>query len=534
MKLRFPLYAKILLLLALNLALLGGVVLYFAQGQLRFSLDALLTGRAGERVQSATEVIVQELAGGTREEWEETLLRFSIAYDLEFHLYRNDGTPAVGSGVTLPAEVLRRIRENPGGQQLPRPPGWVPPEGGPVGEMSADSPRFRDGKRPEGKRFEGPRVDPERKGPPDLAGRPQPGQLPFGKMGRPAGFRSPFPKFLVRTDNPRRFWVLVRLPMLDRERQRFSPMTLVIESPTLSGNGLLLDYKPWLYAAVTGVALSFLLWFPLVRGITRSVARMRQATAQIAEGRLDARVELDRNDELGSLGEAINGMAARLEGFVGGQKRFLGDTAHELCAPIARIQMALGILEARADGAQRDYVNDLREEVQHMSALVNELLSFSKASLRQRQLTLEPVDLNEMAKKVIAREADDGGSVTVDIPAGLKVMAEPELLSRSVANLVRNALRYAADGGPIEIRARPVEQRVELTVADHGKGVPEEALEKIFDPFYRLDASRNRETGGVGLGLAIVKTCVEACQAKVSARNRQPHGLEVTISLQSA
>jgi two-component system sensor histidine kinase CpxA len=324
------------------------------------------------------------------------------------------------------------------------------------------------------------------------------------------------------------------MPMFERDRQRFTPTTLIIESPNLAGNGLLFDFKPWIYAGGAAFAVSLLLWFPLVRGITRSITRMRQATAQIAEGRLDARVELRRSDELGSLAESINRMAGRLEGFVSGQKRFLGDTAHELCAPIARIQMALGILEQRADETQRDYVDDLREEVQHMSALVNELLSFSKASLRQKQLQLEPVDLNEMARKVVAREADDGASVKVEIPEGLKVLAEPELLARSVANLVRNALRYAGDAGPIEIRARPVEQGVELMIADQGRGVPEEALEKIFDPFYRLDASRNRETGGIGLGLAIVKTCVEACQAKVTARNRQPQGLEVCILLKQS
>jgi two-component system sensor histidine kinase CpxA len=261
---------------------------------------------------------------------------------------------------------------------------------------------------------------------------------------------------------------------------------------------------------------------------------MRQTTAQIAEGQLEARVVSRRHDELGALAGAINGMAARLEGFVGGQKRFLGDTAHELCAPIARIQMALGILEQRADPSQKAYVEDLREEVQHMSNLVNELLSFSKASLRQREIQLEPVELAAIAQRVIDREAGDGLSVRAEIPAGLKAMAEPELLARALANLVRNALRYAGNAGPITMNAAAQDEQVTLSVADSGPGVPEETLQRIFDPFFRVEASRSRDTGGVGLGLAIVKTCVEACQGKVTAHNRKPAGLRVDITLRAA
>jgi two-component system sensor histidine kinase CpxA len=236
---------------------------------------------------------------------------------------------------------------------------------------------------------------------------------------------------------------------------------------------------------------------------------------------------------LGSLAGAINRMAARLAGFVSGQKRFLGDIAHELCAPIARIQMALGILEQRAGPEQRACVEDLREEVQHMSALVNELLSFSKAGLRQKELKLESVDLAEVARRVVAREAPDGAGVRVAVPAGLQAQAETELLTRALANLVRNALRYAGHAGPITISAVREGDRVTLTVADSGPGVPEEVLQQIFDPFFRLDASRNRDTGGVGLGLAIVKTCIEACQGTLSARNRQPHGLQVDVTMRA-
>jgi two-component system sensor histidine kinase CpxA len=107
-------------------------------------------------------------------------------------------------------------------------------------------------------------------------------------------------------------------------------------------------------------------------------------------------------------------------------------------------------------------------------------------------------------------------------------------LSRALSNLIRNAVRYAGHAGPIEISAERLADGIAIRVSDSGPGVPPSELSRIFDPFYRVEASRSRETGGAGLGLAIVKTCVEACRGTVQARNRNPTGLEVTLRLPSA
>jgi two-component system sensor histidine kinase CpxA len=226
-------------------------------------------------------------------------------------------------------------------------------------------------------------------------------------------------------------------------------------------------------------------------------------------------------------------MAHRLTGFVHGQKRFLGDIAHELCSPIARIQLALGILEQRADERQKSYVEDVREEVQHMSQLVNELLSFSKAELRRKEIQLHPVNLAAIAARVVDREAGGNSNVTVRIDPALEVVAQPDLLARALANVVRNALRYAGQAGSIVVSGRSDGHYATLSVSDQGPGLPAQELEKIFDPFYRLEPSRSRETGGSGLGLSIVKSCVEACQGKVTARNRQPSGLEIEMTFRT-
>jgi two-component system sensor histidine kinase CpxA len=273
------------------------------------------------------------------------------------------------------------------------------------------------------------------------------------------------------------------------------------------------------------------MWLPLVRGITRSIRQMTGAAGQMAQGQFGTRVDTDRGDELGRLGESLNHMAGRLGEYVTGQKRFLGDIAHELCSPLARMEMALGVLEQRAAADQVDHVNDVREEVRHMSSLVNELLSFSKAGLRTKDLELRAVDLAALCDRVIQREGQGKTDIAVNVDVALHVLADPDLLARAVGNVLRNAVRYAGDAGPITISATVRGAEVLFTVTDNGPGVPPETLHRLFDPFYRPETARTREGGGAGLGLAIVKSCVEACGGSVAVKNVLPRGLEVTMRL---
>ncbi|MHB8522273.1 MAG: HAMP domain-containing sensor histidine kinase, partial [Limisphaerales bacterium] len=433
--------------------------------------------------------IAAELGASPPREWDDVLQRFSRAYKVTFLLLHPDGSQAAGERMELPAEVTRRAQV--------------------------------------------------RRGPPDFAGRgpravqppgPPPDMLPRGGP-RPPGALPP--RFMVRTESPTRYWVGVRVPPPRLEPPRPGPMVLLAMSPSLWGGGLFFDLTPWIAVGAGVVFFSVLFWIPLVRGVTRSISQMTRATEQIAQGRFDTRVDAGRRDELGRLGEAVNQMAGRLSGFVSGQKRFLGDIAHELCSPIARIQVALGILEQRADEKQKPYVSDLQEEVQHVSGLVNELLSFSKASLEPTTVKLQTVNLREVAARAVRREAGEQGNVRLEIADDVKVLADPELLVRALSNLVRNALRYAGQAGPITLSSRAEAGQITVTVADCGPGVPEESLAQLFDPFYRPERSRTAETGGVGLGLAIVKTCVESCGGTVSCRNRSPAGLEVSVQLQA-
>ena len=234
-------------------------------------------------------------------------------------------------------------------------------------------------------------------------------------------------------------------------------MVLVARSKSVSGGGLILDPRPWLALGLGAVVFSLLFWLPLVRGITRSMARMTHATRQIADGRFDVRVNARRRDELGSLGEAIDQMAARLDGFVLGQKRFLGDIAHELCSPLARLQMALGILEQRATEEQRIYMKAASEKAEQIAALVGELLTFSKASFGASAVRLQPVKIRAAAEEAVRRETGEGVDIRLEISEDLSSAADPELLVRALANLLRNALRHAGNAAPIHVSAEQAE-----------------------------------------------------------------------------
>lgn len=478
MKVRLPLYAKILGWFFLNVVALVAVVALLFNAQFLFDVDWLLASGARQRIEAVKNLIVGELNTTPPDQWPEVIDRYNDAYDIRFSVYDDEGNPLLGREGPLPPRVRERILRRPDAPSLGQ------------AEAPGDA-----------------SATPRRRGP-----------------------RPPL-RALVRTANPTEYWLLASARLDNPQAGGAMRVILVGKSSTLSGGGLVFDVRPWIALALGAVIFSLLFWLPLVRGITRSVARMQSATRQIAEGQFDVRVPARRRDELGSLGAAINQMASRLNGVMSGQKRFLGDVAHELCSPLARLQMALGVLAQRATREQSSHVQSAMEKAEQIASLVGELLSFSKASFGPVTVQLKPVHLRQIAETAVHHEVTEGADIRLDVPEDIFVAGDPDLLTRALSNLLRNALRHAKTAGTITIMARRARDEIEVVVSDSGPGVPAEELPRIFDAFYRLDASRTRDTGGTGLGLAIVKHCVEACGGTVTARNRQPHGLDVVLRL---
>jgi two-component system, OmpR family, sensor histidine kinase CpxA len=485
MRTRVSISAKILLLAFLNVLLLGLVFGLFLRTQYRLDLDSLLLAPGRDRVIATSLMIALRLPDTDRSQWNGLLARYTADTHASAFIFSDEGVQLAGKPVSLPAVVLDTIRHHPP--------------------------------------FESVGSHPRTTTLPPIFSKPRPPLAPL--------------LFVVRTRDPRRCWIGVQVhihgPVPRGLATGHGPWTLVWMSSSLWTNPFFFDYRPWLAAIVAVVLVSALCWLPLIRGLIQSISKITSATAAIAEGKLETRVRMNRRDELGQLSEAVNHMAERLAGFVNGQRRFLGDIAHELSSPIARIQVALGILDQRAQGDQQEYVRDLREEVEHMSGLIGELLLFSKAGMNSSSAPLTPVNVAGTVERVVEREASNGVVIETQVDQQLEVMAQPDLLFRALANVVRNAIRYAGEAGPIVISASNASNEASITVADSGPGIPPEELEEVFKPFYRPDSARQRETGGVGLGLAIVRSCVEACGGAVTCQNRSPRGLLVEIRLRA-
>lgn len=501
MKVSFPLSLKVTLWLLLNLLLLGVAAVAFLVVQGGLSWDSLVAGPAGDRLHALGNVIAGEVAAAPPDQRDAVLARIGAAYAAELLLVENHGDVIAGTPRDLPREVREKVDEGPGeGRFGPPGRGFGPP-----GSGDKDGPPFGRGL-----------------GPP-----------PWSRAASQAPGINARGRFVVHTSKPAAWWVGLRMPFAAHDPARPLPATLLLRVRSFTGLIRLLNLETWLLVAGVVVLLSVLFWLPLVRSITRHVRAMTAATEQIADGRFETRVATNRRDELGRLGESVNAMAARLDTLVNGQKRFLGDIAHELGSPLGRLQVATEILETRADAKLREHVADVREEVQHMSELVGELLAFTKAGLLPRDAALTPVSVDDVFAKVLARE--DPQHAVVRIGAGsLAVQADETLLARAVGNLVRNAVRYAGDGGQIRLVAQREGPSVMIAVEDEGPGVPAAALARLGEPFFRPELARTRETGGVGLGLAIVRSGIAACGGEVRFSNRTPRGFRAELRLPAA
>lgn len=470
--LRLPLTTKIILLTLLNLVLLTIVFVIFVRFQLQDEFESFLMSTARERILAVSRLLALDMQQTAPQARTELLAQYSETYGVTFLLADTDARVVAGPPINLPSDVVERVQRT-----FRRRPPFQPP--------------------------------------------PMRRVMPLGAP------------FLVQTDGPLKYWVGVRIPLQEFPNGGVTVATLLVASRTFFTNPFFFQGEPWLAIGAVSLAVSLLCWLPMVRGLTHSIKQMRHATSRIAEGQFDVEIETRRQDELGSLGASINRMSKQLQTFVHGQKRFLGDIAHELRSPLGRMQLALGILERRVP-PDDTYIADLREEVQTMSQLTDELLAFAKAELKPEAVALTAVDVAAVVDEAVRVEVKDSSDVRTEIDPGLKVLANEEYLVRALANLIRNAVRYAGDAGPITIGAHRTHNDVIITVADSGPGVPEDALDKIATPFFRLEASRTRRQGGTGLGLAIVRSCVEACRGSVTFRNREPHGLEATIRLSAA
>ena len=294
--------------------------------------------------------------------------------------------------------------------------------------------------------------------------------------------------------------------------------------------------QPWVLivmGAVAGLAASALLaWY-----LARPIRNLRWAFRAAADGRLDIRVRplmKGRRDEIADLGGDFDLMAQQLQKLVGAQRRLLHDVSHELRSPLARLQAAIGLL--RQDPARLEAsLERIEREVTRLDTLVGEVLTLARLEGGTTSGAVETVDLADLVASIASDarfEAEASGrKLELRSVEQAPVRGRAELLHRAVENVIRNAVKYTAEGTAVqvELTALASPPRALLGVRDHGPGVAPEELERIFEPFYRAGGDPGAK--GFGLGLAIAQAAVLAHGGIIRARNADGGGLRLEIDL---
>jgi two-component system, OmpR family, sensor kinase len=288
--------------------------------------------------------------------------------------------------------------------------------------------------------------------------------------------------------------------------------------------------------------VSAVICFLLARYLVAPVDRLRHALRRMAGGDLDVRVSHSmrgRQDDLGLLANDLDSMAERVRNLLESKQQLLRDVSHELRSPLARLQLALS-LARRQDKPVERHLARIACEADRLEQLIARTLKLARLERPAGGVERTTVDVSELLQNItddVAIEAEaQGCTVGLQAEIGLEVLGDIELLRSSFENVIRNAVRYSPEGAQVGITARRSQppaghEYVEVIVYDQGPGVPEKDLALIFEPFYRVDAARDRAGGGEGLGLAIAARAVALHSGVIEARNRQPGGLVVSIML---
>jgi two-component system sensor histidine kinase CpxA len=288
-------------------------------------------------------------------------------------------------------------------------------------------------------------------------------------------------------------------------------------------------YIPYYLPILAAVAL---LCWALAARIASPLRDLTRAVERFGSGDLSARVHSRRHDEIGELSAAFDRMAERIGTLLTAERRLLQDVSHELRTPLARMTFAADLARTAPD--REAAVARLKKEIHRLTSLVGALIEATRAEGEPSAMTRENILVNALLNQVAEDcrlEAEAHGCrMAIEEDDQTIVLGDPELLRRAFENVLRNAIRYSPEGAAINIGISATRNLARISVRDYGQGVPEEALKKIFEPFFRVDDSRASATGGVGLGLTIADRAIKLQEGRIWAENVHP-GLKVLFEI---
>jgi signal transduction histidine kinase len=292
--------------------------------------------------------------------------------------------------------------------------------------------------------------------------------------------------------------------------------------------------RPWVffpyYLLVIG-ATGMLCWAAAV-WLVSPIRNLTATVERLGRGDLSARWHTHRRDEIGYLARAFNETAERLQRLLTSERRLLGDISHELRSPLARLKLAVRLARTCPD---LDLALDrIERDVDRIISMVSELVEITRAEGDPEARKFELVHFEQVVRDIVSEERLDAEirKCRLQVRGQLEqaLWGDPELLRRAVSNVLRNAISYSPARSAVEVTLAEDANSTTVEIRDHGPGVSEELLLQIFKPFFRVEAARDADSGGVGLGLSIAMRAVQVHQGAITAENAKP-GLRVKITL---
>ena len=298
------------------------------------------------------------------------------------------------------------------------------------------------------------------------------------------------------------------------------------------------SYAAIVTAASLAVVFACIIGYIVARALTRPIKVITTTASQIRNGDLTARTGLSGTDEMGRLGETFDDMAASLERDIKLEHRLTSDVAHELRTPLMAMQATVEAMQDGVMPADQDNLATVAVEVRRLSRLVDAMLRLSRMENGKTPIHFEKCDVVALASDLVTMQVqlfqDNGLELTfVNETGHSKFMAEidPDLIREAMVNLLSNAMRYTSEGGSVEVKVGRTRRSVLLSVSDTGMGIAKEDIPRVFSRFWRSDASREREAGGLGVGLALTKEIVDRHNGTISVDSEEGVGTTFTLHL---
>jgi len=295
--------------------------------------------------------------------------------------------------------------------------------------------------------------------------------------------------------------------------------------------------QTFLIIAIAMIAISILISIPIAGHLVKPIKRLTQGTQHLTSGKFDTQIPITSRDELGTLSEDFNTLASTLKANEQARQQWVADISHELRTPLAILK---GEIEAIEDGIRQpttDNIASLGQEVNQLNHLVNDLYELSMSDIGALNYQKQTLDILPVVQHCVDTFADQFSAKDIDITFSAdnlptaKILVDPQRITQLINNLLNNSLRYTDQGGRSQITIEMKNYALLIHLQDSAPGVPPNELPKLFERLYRVEASRNRASGGAGLGLSICSNIASAHQGSINAQPSPLGGLWITVNL---